>query len=222
MCSLHPIPWSRPKKFLDLVQHGLNDRVSYLTSILKAFHLELTATIARDELVERCKSGDSASYEIIYRQYAKAMYNTSLRIVNNTADAEDVLQEAFLDAFRSLHDFHYRSTFGAWLKKIVINKSINTLRKRKMDLVELEETGLAFSIPEEERLDEKELQFKVQEVKKGIQKLADGYRTVLTLYLLEGYDQEEISEILGISHNTVRTQYIRAKQKLLQILKQGG
>ena len=212
----------RPKKFLDLVQHGLNDRVSYITSILKAFHLELTATIARDELVERCKSGDSASYEIIYRQYAKAMYNTSLRIVNNTADAEDVLQEAFLDAFRSLHDFHYRSTFGAWLKKIVINKSINTLRKRKMDLVELEETGLAFSIPEEERLDEKELQFKVQEVKKGIQKLADGYRTVLTLYLLEGYDQEEISEILGISHNTVRTQYIRAKQKLLQILKQGG
>ena len=212
----------RPKKFLDLVQHGLNDRVSYLTSILKAFHLELTATIARDELVERCKSGDSASYEIIYRQYAKAMYNTSLRIVNNTADAEDVLQEAFLDAFRSLHDFHYRSTFGAWLKKIVINKSINTLRKRKMDLVELEETGLAFSIPEEERLDEKELQFKVQEVKKGIQKLADGYRTVLTLYLLEGYDQEEISEILGISHNTVRTQYIRAKQKLLFIIKQGG
>lgn len=184
--------------------------------------MELTATIARDELVERCKSGDSASYEIIYRQYAKAMYNTSLRIVNNTADAEDVLQEAFLDAFRSLHDFHYRSTFGAWLKKIVINKSINTLRKRKMDLVELEETGLAFSLPEEERLDEKELQFKVQEVKKGMQKLADGYRTVLTLYLLEGYDQEEISEILGISHNTVRTQYIRAKQKLLQILKQGG
>ena len=89
----------RPKKFLDLVQHGLNDRVSYITSILKAFHLELTATIARDELVERCKSGDSASYEIIYRQYAKAMYNTSLRIVNNTADAEDVLQEAFLMRF---------------------------------------------------------------------------------------------------------------------------
>jgi RNA polymerase sigma factor (sigma-70 family) len=183
--------------------------------------LELTATLVRDELVERCKLGDTASYETLYRQYSKAMYNTSLRIVNNSADAEDVLQEAFVDAFRSLNDFHYRSTFGAWLKKIVINKSINILRKRKMDLVELDHSN-AHAITEDEQLDEQEVQYKVEQVKKAIQKLADGYRTVLSLYLLEGYDQEEISEILGITHNTVRTQYIRAKQKLLQILKQGG
>ena len=182
--------------------------------------MELTATMVRDELVERCKLGDTAGYETLYRQYAKAMYNTSLRIVNNTADAEDVLQEAFLDAFRSLNDFHYHSTFGAWLKRIVINKSINVLRKRKMYLVELDQTN-AHAIMEDEKLDEQDLQFKVEQVKKAIQKLADGYRTVLTLYLLEGYDQEEISEILGITHNTVRTQYIRAKQKLLLILKQG-
>ena len=177
--------------------------------------------MVRDELVERCKLGDTAGYETLYRQYAKAMYNTSLRIVNSTADAEDVLQEAFLDAFRSLNDFHYHSTFGAWLKRIVINKSINVLRKRKMNLVELDQTN-AYTLTEDEKLDEHEIQYKVEQVKKGIEKLADGYRTVLSLYLLEGYDQEEISEILGISHNTVRTQYIRAKQKLLQILKQGG
>ena len=182
--------------------------------------MELTATLVRDELVERCKLGDTASYETLYQRYAKAMYNTSLRIVNNTADAEDVLQEAFLDAFRSLNDFNYHSTFGAWLKRIVINKSINILRKRKMHLVELEQSNV-HAITEDERLDENELQFKVEQVKKAIQKLADGYRTVLSLYLLEGYDQEEISEILGITHNTVRTQYIRAKQKLLMILKQG-
>lgn len=177
--------------------------------------------MVRDELVERCKLGDTAGYEMLYRQYAKAMYNTSLRVVNNTADAEDVLQEAFLDAFRSLNDFHYHSTFGAWLKRIVINKSINVLRKRKMNLVELDQTN-AYALTDDEKLDEHEIQYKVEQVKKGIEKLADGYRTVLSLYLLEGYDQEEISEILGISHNTVRTQYIRAKQKLLQILKQGG
>lgn len=176
--------------------------------------------MVRDELVERCKLGDSAGYEKLYRQYAKAMYNTSLRIVNNTADAEDVLQEAFLDAFRSLNDFHYHSTFGAWLKRIVINKSINILRKRKMYLVELEQTN-AYAVTVEEGIDEQELNLKVEQVKKGIQKLADGYRTVLSLYLLEGYDHEEISEILGITHNTVRTQYVRAKQKLLLILKQG-
>ena len=183
--------------------------------------MELTATLVRDELVERCKLGDTASYETLYQRYAKAMYNTSLRIVNNTADAEDVLQEAFIDAFRSLNEFSYRSTFGAWLKKIVINKSINVLRKRKVDLVELDQSS-AYAITEEHFLDEEDLKFRVGQVKKAIQKLADGYRTVLSLYLLEGYDKEEISEILGISHNTVRTQYIRAKQKLLMLIKQGS
>jgi len=182
--------------------------------------LELTATIARDELVERCKRGHAPSYQALYQQYAKAMYNTSLRIVNNTADAEDVLQEAFVDAFRSLNDFHYRSTFGAWLKRIVINKSINVLRKRKVDLVDIETTS-ALAMPEEEQVDEREIHLKVEQVKRAIQQLPDGYRSVISLYLLEGYDHEEISEILGISHNTVRTQYIRAKHKLIHILKQG-
>jgi RNA polymerase sigma factor (sigma-70 family) len=183
--------------------------------------LELTASNIRDELVERCKQGDKAGYEALYRQYSKAMFNTSLRIVNNAADAEDVLQEAFVDAFRSLNDFHYRSTFGAWLKRIVINKSINTLRKRKMKLVDIENEGM-YALPSEEPVDEAALQLKVEEVKKAIRQLPDGYRTVLSLYLLEGYDHEEISGILDISHNTVRTQYMRAKQKLLLLLKQGG
>ena len=183
--------------------------------------MELTATIARDELVERCKEGDSLGYEALYRQYAKAMYNTSLRIVNNSADAEDVLQEAFLDAFRSLPDFNYRSTFGAWLKRIVINKSINVLRKRRLDLVDIEQSN-AFVVPEEPSIDEHEIQYKVKEIKSAITRLPDGYRAVLSLYLLEGYDQEEIASILGITHTTVRTQYIRAKQKLLYLLKQGG
>ena len=144
--------------------------------------MELTATMVRDELVERCKLGDTAGYETLYRQYAKAMYNTSLRIVNNTADAEDVLQEAFLDAFRSLNDFHYHSTFGAWLKRIVINKSINILRKRKMNLVELDQTN-AHALMKRKRLDEQELQYKVEQVKKAIEKLADGYRTVTEFVL---------------------------------------
>jgi RNA polymerase sigma-70 factor (ECF subfamily) len=183
--------------------------------------LELTANIIRDELVERCKQGDSLGYEALYRQYAKAMYNTSLRIVNNTADAEDVLQESFLDAFRSLQEFSYRSTFGAWLKKIVINKSINVLRKRKAVLVEMD-TVEAQDVAADEQVNEEEIRYKVEEVKKMIGKLPDGYRAVLTLYLLEGYDHEEISQILNISHNTVRTQYVRAKQKLLTFIKQGN
>ena len=132
--------------------------------------MELTANIIRDELVERCKQGDTQSFQTLYRQYSKAMFNTSLRIVNNTADAEDVLQESFLDAFRSLHDFHYRSTFGAWLKKIVINKSINILRKRRNDLVDMESTELQ-AVPEEEGINEEEIHYRVEEVKKMITRL---------------------------------------------------
>jgi RNA polymerase sigma-70 factor (ECF subfamily) len=187
----------------------------------KTIELELSEPIVHDELVERCKLGDSRAFAELYRKYSKAMYNTSLRIVNNTGDAEDVVQEAFTDAFRSLEDFHYKSTFGAWLKRIVINKSINYLRKRKMDMIDIEKTNIGH-LPEEDTTDEQEIQMKVEDIKKAVGLLPNGYRTVLTLYLFEGYDQEEIAEILQVSHATVRTQYMRAKQKLVQHIKQGA
>lgn len=183
--------------------------------------MELISPIQHDELVERCKQGDPRSYHELYQKYSKAMYNTSLRIVNNTADAEDVLQDSFVDAFAAIDSFGYKSTFGAWLKRIVINKSINALRKRKMDIIDIEKTT-ALYIPEEESFDEEALQLKVEEIKKAVKGLPNGYRTVLSLHLFEGYDQEEIAEILQISHATVRTQYMRAKQKLLLLIKQGG
>ncbi len=183
--------------------------------------MELTATIQHDELVERCKQGDPRSYGELYQKYSRAMYNTSLRIVNHTADAEDVLQESFVDAFGAIDSFGYKSTFGAWLKRIVINKSINALRKRKMEIIDIEKTSV-LQMPDEESVDEGALQLKVEEVKKAVKELPNGYRTVLSLHLFEGYDQEEIAEIMQISHATVRTQYMRAKQKLLHIIKQGG
>ena len=186
----------------------------------KIAELELSEPILHDELVERCKQGDSRSFAELYRKYAKAMYNTSLRIVNHTGDAEDVLQEAFTDAFRSLEEFHYKSTFGAWLKRIVINKSINLLRKRKMNLIDIEKTNIG-NLPDEDGPNEQEMQMKVEDIKRAVKLLPNGYRTVLTLYLFEGYDQEEIAEIMQVSHATVRTQYMRAKQKLLQYIKQG-
>lgn len=145
------------------------------------------------------------------------MFNTALRIVNNTADAEDVLQESFTDAFMQLGKFEQKSTFGAWLKQIVIHKSIGHLKKRRVDLVDMDQAnGFA-----EEEVDESSTRLTVEKIRNRMKDLPDGYRTVLSLYLFEGYDQEEIAEILGVAHATVRTQYIRAKQKLLQLLKKG-
>ena len=183
--------------------------------------MELSAVLYYDELVAKCKKGDVQSYEMLYQRYAKPMFNTSLRIVNNTPDAEDVLQESFASAFQYLDRFDYSSTFGAWLKRIVINNSINILRRRKLVFAELQEGSTPEPIQTEE-LDEEDIQLKVEEIKKAVTLLPNGYRAVLSLLLFEGYDYEEIAEILKISESTARTQYHRAKQKLLHLLKQGG
>jgi RNA polymerase sigma factor (sigma-70 family) len=169
-------------------------------------------------LLNECRQGSRNAQFEIYKLYSRAMFNISLRIVNHHAEAEDVLQEAFLEAFSRIHDFRQETTFGLWLKQIVINKSINCLRKRKLDLVPLNEVDLA----EPEELDEENLQLQVESIKKAVSKLADGYRVVLTLYLFEGYDHQEIAEILGISENTSRSQYMRAKQKLKRLLDTKG
>jgi RNA polymerase sigma factor (sigma-70 family) len=183
--------------------------------------VELAATLPHMDLVEKCKLGDALSFRKLYELYSKAMYNTSFRILNNKAEAEDVLQESFIDAFRHIQQFENRSSFGSWLKQIVVNKSINVIRKNKMDLLDIEKTMIA-DMREENTEDEKEIQWKLQEVRKAIQELPDGYRAVLMLYLFEGYDHEEISQILHVKESTARTQYIRGKQKLLLILKNGG
>ena len=166
------------------------------------------------ELVAACRKGNRQAQFELYKLYAKAMYNVSLRIVNDDDEAEDVLQEAFLDAFSRLESFRAETTFGLWLKQIVINKSINQLRKRKAEFVSLD----GIDIADEVAHTEEDLQYQVNEIKEAVAQLPDGYRVVLTLYLFEGYDHEEISHILKISENTSRSQYMRAKTKLNSLL----
>ena len=167
-------------------------------------------------LVEACRRGERKAQYEIYRLYSKSMYNVAVRIVNHDGEAEDVLQDAFLDAFQKIHDFRQTSTFGAWLKQIVVNRALNQLRNRKVQLVDIEEIT---DIEEEESYDEENINYDVQRVQQAIQQLPDGFRTVICLYLLEGYDHEEIAEVMGIAESTSRTQYIRAKKRLLEILK---
>jgi len=183
--------------------------------------LELAANIIQDQLLERCRQGDQAGYRLLYDRYSRAMYHTSLRIVNNTADAEDILQEAFTDAFRWLGTFQNRSSFGAWLKRIVVNKSINRIKRKKMSFIELTETRME-SVADEEVISESEMALRVEEVKNAIRALPDGYRTVLSLHLLEDYPHADIAEMLNISPVTVRTQYIRAKNRLLAIIRENN
>ena len=145
------------------------------------------------------------------------MLNVAFRIVGNIADAEDVLQESFLDAFSKVKDFRQETTFGLWLKQIVVHRSVNLLRKRKVEWVELGENELD-GIADEVIDNDDEIQYQVAIVKQAMNKLPEGYRVVLSLYLLEGYDHEEIGQILNIAENTSRTQFLRAKRKLQALL----
>lgn len=169
-------------------------------------------------LVNDCRNGDRKAQFEIYKLYATAMYNVALRIVNDEAEAEDVLQEAFLDAFNRIRDFRQETTFGLWLKQIVINRAINYLRKRKAEFVPIDEVDVA----DEPSTEEEETQLKVEAIKAAMNELPDGYRIVLTLYLFEGYDHEEIAHILKITENTSRSQYMRAKRKLNSLLEMKG
>jgi RNA polymerase sigma factor (sigma-70 family) len=172
-------------------------------------------------LVVECKQGSKKACYELYRLYSKAMLNVAFRIVGNIAEAEDVLQEAFLDAFSKVKDFRQDTTFGLWLKQIVVNRSINLLRKRRLDLIDLEGDQIE-NIAEEPAEDDEDVKYRAAQVKDAMKELPEGYRLVISLYLLEGYDHEEIGQILNISENTSRTQFLRAKRKLIEILNKKG
>ena len=170
------------------------------------------------DLINACRQGNAKAQFEIYKLYYKAMYNSSLRILNNTQEAEDVMQEAFLSAFDKIDSYKGEVSFGAWLKRIVVNKALDYLKRNKIDALPLDEKIDQLS-EEEDKNDTIETENSVEEIKKAIEQLPSGYRIVLTLYLIEAYDHEEISEILNISASTSRSQYNRAKKKLIQILK---
>ena len=172
------------------------------------------------DLVEACKRGDQKAQFELYRLYHLAMYNTSLRIVGDSDDAEDVMQEAFLKAFTKLNSYRGEVSFGAWLKRIVINKALDFLRLKR-EKISLEDAGEIGEMVEEgpETVD---VEYRAEAIRKAIYDLPEGYRIVLSLILLEGYDHDEVSSILNISNATSRTQYHRAKKRLIELLKRNS
>ncbi len=170
------------------------------------------------ELIDRSLGGDSSAQNELYMLYSKAMFNSCLRITNNHDDAEDVLQEAFVSAFRNLSSYRGDSSFGAWLKRIVINKAINHVKKRSIEVSEFDIERHDMASEQDVLIDYNEKEFDVRRIKEAIEELPDGYRLVFSLYLLEGYDHQEIADILNISVSTSKSQYNRAKKKLKELL----
>ncbi len=168
-------------------------------------------------IIERCRKKDRKSQYELYHLYFKAMYNTACRIIGDVYTAEDITQEAFLSAFNKITTYSGEVAFGAWLKKIVVNRSIDFLRKQKLNL-EFKDSLISLDAVEELPYDDYKPEELIKEVKKAVNQLSEGYKIIATLHILEGYDYNEISEILNIKSSTVRSQFARAKARLSEIL----
>lgn len=169
------------------------------------------------EIIELSKTGNPKAQFQLYKLYSKAMFNICVRMLNSMEEAEDLLQESFTDAFMKLNSFRYESSFGAWLKRIVINKCINAINKKKIDLVFPDQP--VEQDTRDEEVDYSGIDMDVQRIHLAVGKLPDGYRVIFSLYALEGYDHGEISQIMNISESTSKSQYLRAKQKIKELLK---
>jgi len=167
------------------------------------------------QLLIRCKKNDRAAQFKIYELYYKAMYNCAYRILRNSYMAEDIMQESFLIAFKKLETIKIKVTFGSWLKRIVINKSLTQLKVDKR----IEKVSLDM-IKNEDTISIDYNKLNVDEILRAIKKLKSNYCEILTLHLIEGYKHNELSEILNISNENCRTKVSRAKAQLRKILSQ--
>jgi RNA polymerase sigma-70 factor (ECF subfamily) len=164
-------------------------------------------------LLEQCRQHNEKAQMRIYNLYYKAMFNIAYRIIGNQEEAEDAMQESFLKAFSKIESYKGDVTFGAWLKKIVINQSITEIRKNKKYAIETMPDH--FETEEEYEPDDMAFhQMKAEQVLKTLEVLKPNYKLIITLFFIEGYDLEEITSILNISYENCRTMMSRAKQSL--------
>ncbi|MEM9687265.1 MAG: RNA polymerase sigma factor [Bacteroidota bacterium] len=172
----------------------------------------------QQHLIEQAKENNRKAQVKLYNMYCNGMFSVAMRFLKNAQDAEDIIQEAFIKAFRKLHQYRGEVTLGAWLKKIVIHKCIDFLKMKKEHEITLDENYIHIADDEEDWTIEDD-SVTIEDIKKAIQQLPDKYSYVLMLYLIEGYDHSEISEILSITETASRTQLMRGKHKLRAHLK---
>jgi len=169
------------------------------------------------KFLEKLKQKDVLACKQLYLQYADAMYNVCLRILQHQAEAEDALQEAFIKVFNNIQQYRNESSIGSWIKQIVTNTCLNVLKKRKITFDELKD-----DVNESESVSENESEngndYSVDDIKKVIEELPQGYRVVFNLYMFEDYSHKQIADMLEISESTAKTQLFKAKRKLKELL----
>jgi RNA polymerase sigma-70 factor (ECF subfamily) len=179
--------------------------------------LEKTNIYIHQDLIVSCKNGSQQAFKELYMLYSKSMFNVAFRILKDKDESEDILQEAFIKAYYKINQYDFQASFGAWLKKIVVNQALDSLRKQsKWIMTEIADE----KIIQETDADWEDIDLKVKSVKEAILNLPAGFRAVASLYLFEGYEHKEIAEILSISENTSKSQFHRAKKKIIDFIKE--
>ncbi len=165
------------------------------------------------KLVKQCKRGNQAAQRELYERFAPQMLSVCRRYVKTTEDAEEVLSNAFIKVFRKIDQFSGKGPLGGWIRRIMVNESLNYIRYQKNLFVEIEEEN-------HREVAHEQLQEKIDSdyLLQLISELPLGYRTVFNLFALEGYGHKEIAEKLGISENTSKSQLSKARQQLQQKL----
>mgnify|MGYP002633516388 CR=1 FL=1 len=167
-------------------------------------------------IIDLCKQNNAKAQMQLYGLYCKAMFSVALRMVNDTFLAEEVMQKSFIKAFKKIDTYKNEVAFGAWLKRIVIHQSMDELKKKNADIIPISREVMTISEEDDWHM---EHEITMDDVKKAIRQLKEKYRIIVTLYLIEGYDHQEIAEILNITENTSRTQLLRGKNELKEALK---
>ena len=170
-----------------------------------------------NKIVEDCRLNKAKAQMRLYDQYCEAMYTIALRYVKDRFIAEDVMQDAFIKVFKNINHFKGEVTIGSWIKKIVINQCIDYLKKKKIELVSIEEQELQLADANDWVINE---EVSIENVVKTINSLPEKYKVILNLYLIEGFDHQEIAQVLNITEVNSRSQLMRGKNKLRSELKQ--
>ena len=179
---------------------------------------------AEAAVIERAKLGDAQAFQALYDRHKRRVYSLCLRMTANTAEAEDLTQEAFLQLYRKIATFRGESAFSTWLHRLSVNVVLMHLRKKSLPVVSLEETtqGGDEDTPKKDfgtedlalagSIDRLQLQ-------KAVDDLPPGYRTIFVLHDVEGYEHNEIAAIVGCSIGNSKSQLHKARMKLRDLLK---
>lgn len=171
------------------------------------------------ELIDACKKGNRQAQYELYKHYSKPMFNVALRIIQQRDEAEDVLQECFIDMFNKLDSWRGESSFGSWFKRIVVNRSINSIKRKKLILVDESKAERIIDDESNNENENEEIPYTVEQVKTAMNELPDGYRIVFSLYIFEDYSHKQIAEELNITESTSKSQLNRAKNRMKELLK---